>query len=81
MRTEKVDPITRARATRGLVTRPLASVLLAMGAIPVAASSGSATAPPTGITAEATVLASSARTPTTTASGHPATGDEALEGV
>ena len=44
MRTQKADPATRARANRGLVTRPLASVLLAMGAVSLAAAPGSAMA-------------------------------------
>ena len=37
MHSQKADPTTRVRPIRGLVTRPLASVLLAMGAISVAA--------------------------------------------
>ena len=73
MRIQKGDPPTRARASRGLVTRPLASVLLAMGAVSLAAAPGSAMADSTGAT-----VASSSSTPATTAAGQTVTGDETL---
>jgi hypothetical protein len=74
MRTQKADPAIRARATGGLVTRPLASVLLAMGAISLAAASGSAMASSNG----ATIATSSSATPTTTATGQTLTRDGTL---
>jgi hypothetical protein len=63
MRTQQAVPRTRPRPTRGLVTRPLVSVLLAMGAVSLAAASGSATGSLTG----ADVAASSPSNPTTSA--------------
>jgi hypothetical protein len=82
MRTQQADPLTRPRPTRGLVTRPLASVLLAMGAVSLAAASGSATGCFSGANVAAeTVLLSSARNPTATttaiATGQTVTGDRA----
>jgi hypothetical protein len=70
MRTQKADPVTRARATRGFVARPLASVLLAMGAVSLAAAPTSAMVSSTRATVEA-----SSSTPTTTPGGPAVTGD------
>ena len=47
MRTTKTRSSTSPIATRGLVTRPLARVLLAMGVISLAAGSGSVETPET----------------------------------
>jgi hypothetical protein len=79
MRTQTASPSTRARTTRSFVVRPLASVLLAMGAVSLAVPPGSAMASSTAadVTA-ATVAASSPGTPTVTATRHTATGDGTL---
>jgi hypothetical protein len=72
MRTQKTQPAGRSRANRGLVTRPLANVLLAMGAVSLAAAPGSAMASSTGAT-----TASSDSTTTATV-GRTVTGDGTL---
>jgi hypothetical protein len=75
MLTRTANPATRASANRGLVTRPLANVLLAMGAISLAAAPGSALA---SSSTGSAVEASSSSIPATTAAGHTVMGDGTL---
>jgi hypothetical protein len=74
MGTKPANPATRAGANRGLVTRPLAKVLLAMGAISLAAAPGLELATPTATT----VAATSDSTPATATAGLTVTDDETL---
>jgi hypothetical protein len=66
MLTRTANPATRASANRGLVTRPLANVLLALGAVSLAAAPGSA---PASSSTGSAVEASPSSIPATTLAG------------